>query len=47
LKSKKIEREETGHKYNLSRKKLDEIIARSKTLKVVEETPLNMDLANF
>jgi hypothetical protein len=47
LKSKKIEKEETGHKYNLSRKKLDEIIARSKTLKVVEETPLNMDLANF
>ena len=47
LKSKKIEKEETGHKYNLSRKKLDEIIARSKTLKVVEETPLNMDLADF
>ena len=47
LKSKEIEKEDAGHKYNLSRKKLDEIIARSKTFKVVEKTPLNMELADF
>ena len=47
LKSKEIEKEDAGHKYNLSRKKLDEIIARSKTFKVVEKTPLNMELSDF
>lgn len=44
LKSKEIKKKEKGHKYNLSKKKLDEIIARSESTKKDIKNPINIEL---
>ena len=43
MKSKEIKKKEKGHKYNLSKKKLDEIIARSESTKKDIKNPINIE----